>query len=441
MSVRLRRLPWTRRALRRGDAGEPVRWLQERLLEQGYEVGAVDGKYGFLTEEAVRAFQRDRRLRIDGLAGPQVLAALSEDLPRRRLVHVVQEGERLSEIAARYGLSLEALRWMNRLSPRERIAPGDRLVVWSTYVLAGLSPRSAPPVLERAVAAAAGSVSGLVAFGSVVPVPGASEPPGGDSFELPAGPWERFAGLKEGDGVELRAALMKRGSRKRLVTAVSKALSRREGTGLFLDPGLLAYGEGARYQRALLELRRAVPGRKLAAAVPLPAEGWKGLFEDFDYRVAGRVLDLAVLPFHRWETLWRNPGAPLSWSAIERVVALASRRLPPWRLLLGVPFGACVQQGAVLSELPYRAAVVAGYGKGKRFTPAGGGFLSMEVDGEEGRSAFLAQGRDAFARFLALAYRYRLAGIYLYPLSEEDSRLWSVLERRLKVMEPRPGPG
>src|SRR5690606_41612050 len=74
MAVPLMRLPWPSRTLRRGDTGEGVRWLQERLREQGYEVGPVDGKYGFITEDAVMAFQRDRRLRVDGVAGHEIAA-------------------------------------------------------------------------------------------------------------------------------------------------------------------------------------------------------------------------------------------------------------------------------------------------------------------------------------------------------------------------------
>lgn len=437
MVVPVRRLPWSHRVLRRGDFGDSVRWLQERLREQGYEVGAVDGKYGFLTEDAVLAFQRDRRLRIDGAAGPQVMAALRGDPPRQRLVHVVKEGEYLSEIAARYGVTPEALRWMNRLSPRARIGPGQRLIVWSSYVLVGLSPRAARPVLERSMSLAAGRASGFVEFGFACSASGALEERlEGTLGEAPEERWDAFLGLRQGDGSELLAALLRKRSRRRLLSEVTGILSHRKVDGVLLDPGPLAYGEGARYQKALVELRRALSGGCLAATVPLPSSGWKALVQEFDYEAAGRLLDLAILPFHRWEFLWRDEQTPLPWNLIEGAVARASRRLPPWRLLLGIPLGACVRRGGVFEELPYRAAVVAGYSKGKRLAPTSGGFLGMSVDGQDGKRTYLTQGRDAMARFLSLAYRYRLAGIYLFPASEEDSRLWGVLQRRIKAMEP-----
>jgi N-acetylmuramoyl-L-alanine amidase len=63
--------------LRRGDRGDAVRDLQERLLALGSAV-AVDAQFGERTEAAVRAFQESRRLRVDGICGPQTWAALVE---------------------------------------------------------------------------------------------------------------------------------------------------------------------------------------------------------------------------------------------------------------------------------------------------------------------------------------------------------------------------
>jgi peptidoglycan hydrolase-like protein with peptidoglycan-binding domain len=60
-----------------GAAGLPVRVLQRRLTRAGDPPGPVDGRYGPLTEHAVRRFQAAHGLQVDGIAGPRTWAALS----------------------------------------------------------------------------------------------------------------------------------------------------------------------------------------------------------------------------------------------------------------------------------------------------------------------------------------------------------------------------
>ena len=51
--------------------GEDVRLLQERLLELGYtDLGVADGFFGKLTDKAVRQFQQENGLTVDGIVGP-----------------------------------------------------------------------------------------------------------------------------------------------------------------------------------------------------------------------------------------------------------------------------------------------------------------------------------------------------------------------------------
>ncbi len=57
--------------LRNGDRGPEVVALQESLNALGYNAGTADGIFGPRTEAAVRAFQRDRGLSVDGVVGRQ----------------------------------------------------------------------------------------------------------------------------------------------------------------------------------------------------------------------------------------------------------------------------------------------------------------------------------------------------------------------------------
>ena len=65
--------PWP--LVRKGDHDHPVRTLQHLLRQAGQAV-TVDGTFGPLTEQAVRAVQQAKHLTVDGLVGPQTWGAL-----------------------------------------------------------------------------------------------------------------------------------------------------------------------------------------------------------------------------------------------------------------------------------------------------------------------------------------------------------------------------
>jgi hypothetical protein len=64
------------RTLRWGMRGDDVQQLQQKLTDLGYNLGRVDGHFGYKTLSAVRLFQSATGLPVDGVAGPQTLQAL-----------------------------------------------------------------------------------------------------------------------------------------------------------------------------------------------------------------------------------------------------------------------------------------------------------------------------------------------------------------------------
>ncbi len=66
--------------LERCDSGNAVTCIQERLSEGNY-LFDIDGYFGPATEMAVRQFQSDNGLEVDGLVGPRTWAALTAGLP------------------------------------------------------------------------------------------------------------------------------------------------------------------------------------------------------------------------------------------------------------------------------------------------------------------------------------------------------------------------
>ena len=63
-----------------GSTGENVTKIQKALKTLGYDLGkyGADGIYGGVTEAAVKAFQEAKGLKVDGIIGPETLAALEK---------------------------------------------------------------------------------------------------------------------------------------------------------------------------------------------------------------------------------------------------------------------------------------------------------------------------------------------------------------------------
>jgi peptidoglycan hydrolase-like protein with peptidoglycan-binding domain len=64
-----------------GASAEPatVRQAQERLMSEGFNPGAVDGRLGQQTRQGLKGFQESRGLEPSGQLDPQTIAALGLD--------------------------------------------------------------------------------------------------------------------------------------------------------------------------------------------------------------------------------------------------------------------------------------------------------------------------------------------------------------------------
>ena len=458
------------RGLRRGDSGEAVRRLQERLAAMGYEPGPPDGIFGFLTEDALREFQRDFRLKIDGVAGPQVWKALHADLPRRRrIVHVVQSGERLPEIAGRYGVSVPALRWMNGLHGNKRLEHGARLVIRSSYVLAAAAPGASARVLSRTLLTQRRSATALAVPPLLAGADG--QPQSGDPGELAGfellvreGGWTGYIAVT-GAAEPLGEIACRRKASKRLLDAIAGAVDRVhkigeggpageaarvggaaplsgggpvDAWGLYLDLGLVPLGRGGRLAAWVASLLDRVGARPLVLGLDIPPGGWKAFVADPDYELLGRVAHRVVAGAHRWEALLDDRGRPPSRERLERLVAGMARLVPPWKLLLGVPFDAwAIARDGSGEPVSYRTAVIEGYTRGVRARKEAGGYMTLDFPEECGSryARIVAPSRDVIERYVALAHRFRLDGLFLSGVGEEDRRFWELLSQRIKAAQ------
>ncbi|MEN8238723.1 MAG: peptidoglycan-binding protein [Actinomycetota bacterium] len=91
------------RVLFRGLHGADVRSLQMALVDLGYAVGEIDGRFGPRTEAAVKAFQSDFGLDVDGLVGRATKTAilgLNHHDESGEVLSVGSRGEAVQEVQA-----------------------------------------------------------------------------------------------------------------------------------------------------------------------------------------------------------------------------------------------------------------------------------------------------------------------------------------------------
>ncbi len=77
--------------LREGDKGTAVTELQTMLKSLEYYYGSITGSFGSLTKRAVRKFQDDNKLTVDGVAGTATINLLRSKTGDQRLDERLQQ--------------------------------------------------------------------------------------------------------------------------------------------------------------------------------------------------------------------------------------------------------------------------------------------------------------------------------------------------------------
>ena len=169
------------RVLLKGRHGLDTYFLQLCLHRLGYYPDTPDGFFGSTAFKALSSFQRDADIRVDGIAGPQTFLALGHSLafpsldfvywshnrdslsrladffscsksdlvkanpsiaerkgirpgqglklPVPLAFHLLQRGESIGDIAARYGITPMDIKQANRLQLDQGLIPGDTLLL------------------------------------------------------------------------------------------------------------------------------------------------------------------------------------------------------------------------------------------------------------------------------------------------------------------------
>ena len=127
--------------IRYGSKGSRVTALQQALISLGYMSGTADGVFGAKTRTAVKAFQRSRKLKADGVAGKKTLVALESALSGASVptsdpsatstsapAENTEEADLNPRISPPSAASVQLLHWFNDVKPS--LSGGKQLLVY-----------------------------------------------------------------------------------------------------------------------------------------------------------------------------------------------------------------------------------------------------------------------------------------------------------------------
>ena len=116
------------RTLKVGSRGSDVMKLQAVLKKIGYNPGAVDGIFGGATEEAVKNFQRNNGLTVDGIVGEETHKALEPFLLGYN-TYTIKPGDNLYDIARRHYTSVNSIITANPNVQVNNLMIGQKIIV------------------------------------------------------------------------------------------------------------------------------------------------------------------------------------------------------------------------------------------------------------------------------------------------------------------------
>lgn len=113
--------------LKEGSRGDTVSEIQGWLYVLGYLNAEPSGFYGVQTVDAVKRFQADSGLTVDGITGTATWTALS-DAVQQKASYIVRPGDTLEAVAKRFGVDPQELAAGNSLTGQE-LKPGQELKI------------------------------------------------------------------------------------------------------------------------------------------------------------------------------------------------------------------------------------------------------------------------------------------------------------------------
>ena len=265
--------------------------------------------------------------------------------------YTVQSGDTLSEVAARFGIPVEALYQANNLTSTSVIFPGDVLkIVYEDIekkeieINGYVYPEAEAEVLEPMLP----QLTYLSIFAYPVRSDGSLEEIADERLiELArknrVAPMMVIANITNGsfDSDIAHSLLTDEAVQERLIENIFNVLRSKNYFGLDVDLEYLYPDDREAYNRFLRRMAGLLhqEGYILTTAIAPKTSGEQEglLYEAHDYPVHGEVVDHVILMTYEWGYLWSEamPVAPID--KVEEVISYAVTVIPPERILMGVP--------------------------------------------------------------------------------------------------------
>lgn len=400
--------------LRQGDSGPEVLSLQNQLRQLGYLAVPATGYFGPLTAAAVRRMQADYQLAPDGIVGPLTRALLERLLnaPPKPLKTVMgyYTGEEWPlpsslETLKSQGNALTCVALFSyRLHP---LSPGQLEAM--DYLPASEVQQVLDLAREKKVKVLA-LVHNLLYTG----------------------------GIRGRDVARL--ALSDPQRRRDLVANIFNLLREKGFGGVEIDIEDLYPQDGQLFNQFLAELSAQLKPAGYVLSVALPAKlsddqaGWGGAF---DYRTVASYADQVVIMAYDEHGLLSGPGPIASLPWVEKAVRYAVGRIPPQKVLLGIPaYGFDWSgDGQPPRYISYRLAQDAArrYGTPVCWDERAQAPYLKYIDENGSPHELWFENASSWAGKLDLVTAYGLKGIAVWRLGLEDPQGWKVIGDKFTV--------
>ncbi|HHY47981.1 MAG TPA: hypothetical protein GX506_11860 [Firmicutes bacterium] len=429
--------------------GDDVACLQARLNLLGYEAGEPDGYFGYLTGDAVKQFQAAHGLRQDGVAGPQVFAALLSKFALPRITHVTGPKETLSMVSQKYQVPVTLVAEANHLPVESRPYRSQRLIIPIRSVIAfyrhdhgSISPYLS---LERNIK----SITILSPMWVGIDTTGLVHSHLQDKavslamlHEVDVMPAVSIAdvGIPEADAV--RAFLSSKKAREAAVKGLLELANRLKASGIVLCLTSVApedWYRGLSFVSNIAGHLHRVDKSLLAA---LPVEGLDELPAAY-YEGVGRVADQVILLTFDQHNKEGKPGPIASIGWVREAIRKYMQWVPCWKTILTVPtYGYDWPELRREAPLPDSKASLVSYEEISALLSV---FKPEVIMDEEALApsfryrscrvthrVFFENAVSVRAK-VSLVHKYHLGGLALYYLGPEDPLIWSTIREGFKV--------